>query len=500
MSQLLQKLQTHAQQQPNEMALYSAVQTLTYAQLQDQVDIHSAYLTACGCKRLALWQDNRVSWVLWQLAAMQANIVVIPIAHFFSTQQINSLLNTTVPDLVVCDQEQSILAAHYQQKGNPLGGARCYHRTEFTEPTDEIFSNTALITFTSGSTAAPKGVKISYDLIDKVCHSLHQVTAPLAISQHHCLLPLAVMLENIAGIFVPLWAGKTVTLATSSAIGFSGSSNIDPQRFVAHLMAANPESLIVTPELLKLLMFAKQQGAPLAQLKFVAVGGAKVSSQLIQQAHALGLPVYEGYGLSECGSVVCLNTPTASKAGSVGKPLDHIKIKIADDGEIWVAGAHMQGYLQSGTFSDEHLATGDLGHLDSEGFLHITGRKKNVQINSFGRNLSPEWIESEIGALPGAIRALIFADGQPAVTALIQRHPTCSDAELTAQLTYLNQQLPDYAHVKHWLSLTPEVIQQAKLLTGNGRLRREACYRHFEAQLLMNPTALNSNSQVSHVF
>ncbi|WP_299183342.1 AMP-binding protein [uncultured Neptuniibacter sp.] len=501
MSRLLQTINAYASTQPDKIALQSSEQQLSYAQLQKRIDEHAAYLLENGCKRLAIWQENRISWVLWQLAALQQQIVVIPIATFFSSAQVENLIETTAPDLIICDCDQPQLATLYKTESNPQGEEYCYSRIEPYPLVADAFNNIALVTFTSGSTGAPKGVKISHTLIDEVCFSLCSVMQPLAISQHHCLLPLAVMLENIAGVFLPLCAGETVVLATAAETGLTGSSGIDHQRFIHYLIQANPQSLILTPELLKLLMLARQQGAPLTQLKFIAVGGAKVSTQLIEQAHSLGLPVYEGYGLSECGSVVSLNLPGAAQPGSVGKPLPHAGVTISEQGEILIRGPQMQGYLQQASSQNAYYASGDLGYLDSDGFLYITGRKKNVQINSFGRNISPEWIESEINALPAVVRTVILVDELPALVALLQPLPQSTAEQVIEQLERLNSQLPDYARIQYWIEITPEAIAKADLLTGNGRLRRQACYRYFSTQIADYFTHLEQpTQQVSHVF
>ncbi|WP_421159986.1 AMP-binding protein, partial [Aeromonas dhakensis] len=205
-----------------------------------------------------------------------------------------------------------------------------------------------------------------------------------------------------------------------------------------------------------------------------------VSPELISRARKLGLPVYEGYGLSECGSVVALNGPDGHSLGSVGQPLPHCRVSIAADGEILVEGAAMLGYLGSDEAVPALVATGDLGHLDAEGYLHITGRKKNVQITAFGRNFSPEWVEAEAQLCPAIARIVIFGDGQPANVALIQPQPG-TDALLAQQIEQLNQRLPDYARIHHWLPVALD--QHPELLTANGRPRRERIYHHFSRQI-----------------
>lgn len=241
---------------------------------------------------------------------------------------------------------------------------------------------------------------------------------------------------------------------------------------------------MLVPELLRLLLAlclnTPALATQLGTLRFVAVGGGKVAPELIAHARAAGLPVYEGYGLSECGSVVALNGPHGDRPGSVGLPLPHCQVTIAADGEVMVSGSAMLGYLGEEGETGSQIATGDLGRIDEEGYLHITGRKKNVQITAFGRNFSPEWVEAQAQLCPAIARIVIFGDGQPANVALIQPLPG-SQSQLPEQIARLNQQLPDYARIHHWLPVALD--QLPGLLTANGRPRRNEIYHHFSRQI-----------------
>ncbi|WP_146069760.1 AMP-binding protein, partial [Arthrobacter sp. B0490] len=176
-------------------------------------------------------------------------------------------------------------------------------------------------------------------------------------------------------------------------IGFSGAAGFELQRLLATLQASQPHSLILLPQLLLALVSAAEQGVPMpTSLRFIAVGGGRVAPQLLERAERLGLPVFEGYGLSECASVVCLNTPEARRIGTVGRPLAHVELRLADDGEVLVRGPHMLGYLGEPPPVGEWLPTGDLGHFE-DGFLILHGRKKHQFVTAYGRNVNPEWVE-----------------------------------------------------------------------------------------------------------
>ena len=490
MSQLLDKINAYSVTQPQHIALKSRSGEVCYSELYSRMVTLSEELKKLELTNLGIWADNSADWIIIQLAAMHAEINVIPIPTFFSPAQVQHLINTAELELIIVEER---LKTHYQNvdligyeaiRINLAERLFAFKKiVEITPYTDNLY--TALVTFTSGSTGTPKGVCISASLIDRMCSSLYSLIQHLKIKRHLSLLPLSVMLENLAGVFLPLYAGETVIIDSAEITGLQGSSQPDIQQLSNYLATEQPDSLILTPELLKLLLLLKQKGVPLNHLKFVAVGGGKIPSLLLQQARALKIPVYEGYGLSECGSVVALSTPDVVKVGSVGKPLSHCDVKISDSGEILVYGPHMRGYLHQPALNTDHIATGDLGYLDDEGYLFITGRRKNVQINSFGRNFSPEWIESEINGLPSVIRSAIFGDGKPYITALIQSVPGVSEAQMEQQIQQLNQTLPDYGQIRVILFMSAETLLSHDLLTANGRIKRQDI-QHYYAQQIEN--------------
>jgi long-subunit acyl-CoA synthetase (AMP-forming) len=215
----------------------------------------------------------------------------------------------------------------------------------------------------------------------------------------------------------------------------------------------------------------KSSGDSLKRLKFVAVGGGKVAPSLIHEARQIGLPVYEGYGLSEACSVVALNTPEAERVGSVGKPLAHQSIRIAGDGEIEISQPDTAWF-----------ATGDLGEIDNDGFLYVTGRKKNVLITSFGRNVSPEWPESVLQSFPEIAQVMVYGEAQSQLSALIVPSGSyISVSTLQTVVDHANQLLPDYAQIGRWHALDKPFSVSDGLLTANGRPRRDQIIEFYRS-------------------
>lgn len=473
MNHLFQRIESWANREPARIALRDGLREIRYLDLWQQIQELARDLQAAGIRRLALRLDNSLEWALADLACGLADIVVIPVPTFFSDQQQAWLLDSSGADALIgatpAGWHETTLA------GLPL--AR--HQPQTIAP---LPAGTAKITYTSGTTGQPKGVCLSLDQQVRTCEALAQRIAPARVEQHLTLLPLSTLLENLTGLYVPLLLGATSTIPSLAEVGFSGSSKLDPQRLAATILRHQPHSLVLVPELLRLVTaLCENQPEIGCNLRFVAVGGGKVSPESIRHAKALGLPVFEGYGLSECGSVVALNTPDDETIGSVGRPLPHLAVRIAPNGEILVRGAAMLGYLGETETAPQEIATGDLGHLDAAGFLHVTGRKKNVQITAFGRNFSPEWIESEAEHCPAIARVVIFGDGLAQNVALIEPRPS-TEAQLAEQIVALNKRLPDYARVHRWF-VPEQPLSASGLLTPNGRPRRERILQTFATRI-----------------
>lgn len=458
---------------------------------------------------LALYADNSVDWVVTDLACQKAGIVLLPLPVFFSGTQLEHALSSCKVDAILTDDptrlEELLNKQCLRQTAIPDLSLRfCVFDivAECNLDCDLEYSllpdETGKITFTSGSTGRPKGVCLSNAQLQRQAEVLAQ-TVGLKMPRHLCLLPLSTLLENVAGVYAPLLAEGKIIIPKLSALGFDGSAMADQTKFLAMISSVQPDSIILIPQLLLLLVFAIKSGwqAP-ESLKFVAVGGSKVSKELLTEARTLGIPVYEGYGLSECASVVSLNTVEHDKPGSCGKPLTNVDVTIVD-GEVLVSGNAMLGYVnEPESWRLDTVKTGDLGIIDDEGFLHIEGRKKNLLISSYGRNISPEWVESELLASPMIVEAVIFGDALPYCTALITvRSNEIPDTEIQGSIDAINAALPDYARVINWHRLSFPLASNKKFMTENGRPRRNIIAESYNAEIaaLYSPGQKNNKHE-----
>ena len=428
-----------------------------------------------GCV-VGLYADNSAHWAIADLALQQAGMVCIPVPGFFTPSQIGQLLTAYPVQAVIAPLLPAALAAAGFTKKAELPGETplilCVR--EVAESATQGFLPSAKLTFTSGSTGDPKGILLSATQQWQVAISLAQALQSLGMTRHLAMLPMSVLLENVAGLYTGLHLGAEVMLPPLSDVGLSGSSGFDAEKAIEAIIASDAESVILLPQMLRDLVFALQcTGRSLTHLKFVAVGGGKVAEGLLHDARRLGLPVYEGYGLSEACSVVSLNTPVADRIGSVGKPLAHQSVRIADDGEIEV-----------GQPGEPWLSTGDLGSVDADGFLFVTGRKKNVLITSFGRNVSPEWPESLLQRFPEIAQVMVYGEAQPKLSALIvPSRLDVSRVQLQAVIDEANQSLPDYAQIGSWQVLETAFSVSDGLLTANGRPRRAQIIEFYQSRI-----------------
>lgn len=479
MSALYEAIARRAQETPAELVLSDEYEQIGCADLKRRVDDLSLWLKQQGASAIGLQLDNRVEWVLLDIAAQHSGVCVVPVPLFFSPEQVEHLLKTAGVELLFTESAQPGRG----QTIIPPAGVDCHLYRMLPERSSPLPEGVAKISFTSGSTGTPKGACLTPPAIERVADSLVESLSPLAVRCHLVTLPLATLLENIAGIEVPIRCGARVELRRLKNLGFSGSSRFNSLRWAEVLKQVQPQSLIILPQLLQAMIGLKQAGMPLSKaLKFVAVGGGRVSPQLIRAAQALDLPVYEGYGLTENCSVVAVNLPGRSKPGTVGQPLAHLQLRFAEDGELFIRGnSLMQCYLGEPAI-DPHdwFATGDIGRLDKQGYLVIEGRKKNIFINSFGRNLSPEWVESEAALLPGIEQIVLVGDGRPFNTAVIvSREPELIDPGIKQ----LNANLPDYARIEGWC-LADEPFDLANgCLTANGRPRRDRIIHRYQPRI-----------------
>jgi len=337
-----------------------------------------------------------------------------------------------------------------------------------SEQKDLTRDDLACIIYTSGTGGAPKGVMLHHGAMLANVESVYGIIEMIGVKNNSFLsfLPLSHAYEHTAGHF----------LAVSIAADIWYAESID--KLAANMAEASPTIMVVVPRLFEMLrlrllrQIEKESAIKRAlfeqtlsigmklsrgedislwervqlvflnatvkkqvkkrfggRIKALVAGGAPLSPDLGHFFAALGLPLLQGYGQTESAPVISVNPPGAAKMHTVGKVLDGVDCKIADDGEILVRGELvMKGYwnLPSATektIIDGWLHTGDVGHFDSDGYLEITDRKKDIIVNDKGDNVSPQRIEGLLALEEEIAQAMIYGDRQPHLVGLIVPDP-----------------------------------------------------------------------------
>jgi long-chain acyl-CoA synthetase len=322
------------------------------------------------------------------------------------------------------------------------------------------------IIYTSGTTGPPKGCVLShgnYRQVTRMCEAIGVIEAGepvylfLPLAHSYALLiqllcvdlgaPLIYWSGDPNQIVADLMATKPVYLPSVprlfEKIYTLITSNNDPERIAAATQVGLKVRRMrdagerVPPELQAAFdkadaeLFANVRALFGGNLKQATSGAAPIAPEILEFFYACGAPVLEGYGMTETSTVTTASTVASHKIGTVGKPIPGAEIRIADDGEVLVRGPHVfQGYYGEtdadgfGSIdADGWLHTGDLGELDEDGFLTITGRKKDIMITAGGKNLTPANIENDLKRSRWISHAVLHADRRPYPVALITLDP-----------------------------------------------------------------------------
>jgi long-chain acyl-CoA synthetase len=394
----------------------------------------------------------------------------------------------------------------------------------------------ACILYTSGTGGTPRGVMTTHRNILANCRSAERLLGTLGLGEEVFLsfLPLSHSYEHTAGVMFPIALGAEIYFAER------------PETLAANLLEARPTIMTAVPRLyetlhqrirlgvarkggLSLRMFERtlalgtkrQAGQALGlreraadrvldrlvrakmrarfggRLKAMVSGGAPLNPEIGRFFVALGIRLLQGYGQTEAAPVICCNPPRSIRIDTVGPALDGVRVRIAEDGEILVAGDNvMKGYWNdpeatSRTLDGEWLRTGDVGELDADGYLRITDRKRDFIKNSGGEMIAPAPIEGALTLEPEIAQAMVSGDRRPYLVALI-----VADAELArghdpdaltkavgAAVARVNARLKPAERVRRFL------VAPAPFTTANGqmtptlKIRRHAIRATYGADL-----------------
>jgi long-chain acyl-CoA synthetase len=404
--------------------------------------------------RIGLLAENSADWLIADMAILTAGAVTVsPHAPLTARQVHYQFADTEAPVIIVSNKEQLAKILQVRAELPALreiivlgpsaacadvvpwpaflqGGRRVLGRLAIELARRERRlgpDDLAAVMYTSGTTGSPKGVMLTHGNIVSNCLACLAAQPHLPDEVVLSWLPYSHIYARTIDHYCLLAGGGTLALAERA------------ETLVDNLDEVRPTYLAAVPRFYEKVLVAARAPDPAEtgkrlrrifgpRIDWMSSGAAPLPVPIAQAYHDAGLMLMQGYGLTESSPVVSFNTKAHHKLGTVGRALPGVEVKIAPDGEVLTRGPHvMKGYWKdpvstAETIRDGWLHTGDLGALDSDGFLSITGRKKELMVLSNGKKVVPSYLEGLIQTDPCIDQAVVFGEGRNFLTALIVPH------------------------------------------------------------------------------
>jgi long-chain acyl-CoA synthetase len=426
---------------------------LSWDDYREQVTACAAALVHAGIApgdRVSVFAENRIEWLVADMGMLVAGAVHVPLhapltgpqaryqladagvswifvstaAQYAKLRQIRAEL-PGLRGIVVFDDHPTdgeTVAWHaFLQMGRKVRAAESaeLQRRQAALTADSL----ATIMYTSGTTGNPKGVMLTQGNLLSNAIGFNTASPPPTDCVFLSWLPYSHIYARTVDIYGNLVNGGVLCLAESADTLLLNLAEIRP-----HLMSAVPrfyEKVLSAVQADPKTARAKLRAIFGPRIDWLSSGGAPLAPAVAQAFHEAGLLLLQGYGLTESSPVISFNRKDAYRLDSVGLPIPGVEVKIADDGEVLTRGPHvMKGYWNNPAATaeairDGWLYTGDLGRLDADGFLYITGRKKDLMVLSNGKKVVPNHVEAVLLADPCFDQVVVCGEGRRFVGALV---------------------------------------------------------------------------------
>jgi len=404
-----------ARRMPGKTAVHDDTGSTTYRQLLGAAQaVAAAVRETTDAERVGLLAPTCAAFPAAYFGILFADKVPVPLNFLLDAGTLGFMVRDAALDTVVATR-------HFQPMVEALGAKALYVEDQTAPPAEMLVptrggDDLATLLYTSGTTGLPKGVVLTHrNFVANVESCLRHI----GITEDWVFLGVLPFFHSF---------GITTSMLVPLLVGGSGAyvAKFSPQRVIEVIQAHGVNVCFAVASMFRVLMRAGEQaGVKLGSLKFAIAGGEALGAPLAARFEEIfGIPLLEGYGLTETSPVLSVNLPERNRQGSVGPMLDWVEPRIADDegnplpegadGELWVRGDCVaRGYYQrpeetAAQFTpDGWFKTGDLARIDADRYLWITGRKKDLIISA-GENISPNEIESVLHQHPAVFEAAVI--------------------------------------------------------------------------------------------
>jgi long-chain acyl-CoA synthetase len=423
---------------PDKNALISSQGNITYSQLLTNVKRYSLLYDQKGYSKVAIYAENSPAWIYAFYSALQNNCVAIPIDFMASADDVAYIIDDCQPELLFISNgmKESFQKVDQKTKHKPevlvfeeIGISDSFIENDWIGPNDN--DTTAVIIYTSGTTGSPKGVMLSYTNL--LVNMAGVIDSKIYIPEREVMifLPLHHVFPLVGAMLTPIFVGSTIAICPSMQSADLMKTFADNQigvflgvprlyEMMYRGIKAKIDASAVGRILLKFVLatknrklgkkiFKKVHAGFGGNLEYMIAGGAALNKEVGHFFHGIGFNILEGFGMTEAAPMITFPRPGKVKIGSTGQALKGLSVEIRD-GEIVAKGPNiMKGYYNrpdetAEVVKDGWLHTGDLGYIDKDGFLYITGRKKDIIVLPNGKNINPVEIEMKLGMYSPAIK------------------------------------------------------------------------------------------------
>ena len=536
----------------------------TYAEVGEIVSEVARGLIDLGIQpgdRVAILANTRVEWTYADFGVTMTGAAVVPIYQTNSPEECEWVLGNAECVAVICEDADQLAKVRAVQSRLPLltrfivmdgagdigdaitldevrargrerDAAELQARVDAVTP-DDVFT----IIYTSGTTGPPKGCVLTHGnyrpvlqmCIDLGVYSDEPEVTYLFLPLAHAFALLVQLLTFETGNEIAYFGGDTKAIIGELAevkptylpsvprifekLYTLVSANADPELLekavavglkVRELERAGqpiPEELQAGYDQAEERLFKNVRAAFGGNIRHAVTGAAPIQKEILEFFYACGIPVMEGYGMTETATIATAGTVEAFKFGTVGRPLPGVELKIAEDGELLIKGPNIfQGYYKNpdataSTIENGWLHTGDIGSIDEDGFLSITGRKKDIIITAGGKNLTPANIENDLKSTRWISQAVMHGDrrpypvilitldeeeivpwaqqqeGMPTTVAELAAHPKVIEM-IQAEVDKANEKYAQVEQVKKFAILPADLSQETGELTPTLKVKR----------------------------
>ena len=491
--------------------------------------------------RVFLLSNNRIEWVEFDLAIMMSGGVTVPSFVTNNTTDNEFIIKDCQPKFIVLEDEK-VFKKNKRFLNKFKNKIVLIEPSENFTDYKEIISckdkqikkitvkkkDISSIIYTSGTTGNPKGVILTHK---SIMHNLQGAIElindfDLKNERFFSFLPLSHSYERMAGLYFPILIGAEIYFCSTTDKLLSEIKEVKPtilsavprlyenifkkikfqinktNFLVSYLLKKtfllienNPkeninffEKFLVTI-FLKYILKKKVLQIFGKKIKVLISGGAALNPDVGIFFNKLGISLLQGYGQTEASPLISCNRKKNNDPYTVGQPVKDVKVKISNNGEILVSGDNlMQGYWKSKKLTNETLKcgwlhTGDLGKIDEQGRIIITGRKKELIVTSGGENISSQKIENMLLSFDEISQAIVYGDGKPFIIALIKLNDDYKKTDVKKLIQALNYNLNSIEKIRKFIVMDLEPTYENGLMTQTMKLKKEKIFLRYKKEI-----------------